>query len=347
MLLKLYRINFLSNYPKMSTCVKGKLSYPKDQLNLDLTLLGGQSFRWEKHTNDKKEEKWQGVAFECFWELHQTPSTIKYKVFSNKKHPDEYFTKLLEKYLRLDFDLSGNCEKWKRAHRHFAETSQALKAVRVLDQEPLETILSFICSQNNHIKRISTMVQWLCSKYGSKICSYEGVDYFSFPSLSSLCDHQNELESALREAKFGYRAKFIAGSVKKINESGGNDWFQKLRSLSFKEARVELVTLPGIGFKVADCICLMALNHLESVPIDTHIYKIAQASYLPRLSGIKSVTPKIYEEVAEHFRKIYGDYAGWAQAVLFCSGLQRFQETKGKFVDKTNVCVPAKKQKKK
>lgn len=103
--------------------------------------------------------------------------------------------------------------------------------------------------------------------------------------------------------------------MQKIHDFGGAEWFEKLRELPYKDARLELVSLPGIGFKVADCICLMALNHLESVPIDTHIFKIAQSSYMPQLNGVKSVTPKIYEEIADHFREIYGHYAGWAQAV--------------------------------
>lgn len=126
-----------------------------------------------------------------------------------------------------------------------------------------------------------------------------------------------KLEQNLRSEKFGYRAKFISNTVKKINTLGGKVWFEKLRKCSYQEARLELVTLPGIGFKVADCICLMSLNHLEAVPIDTHIYKIAQDYYMTHLKSVKSVTPRIYDQIADHFRSIYGESAGWAQAVTF------------------------------
>lgn len=125
------------------------------------------------------------------------------------------------------------------------------------------------------------------------------------------------MEDDLRKAKFGYRAKFISGSIKKIDEFGGLKWFDNLKELSYLEARQELLKLPGIGYKVADCICLMSLGHLKSVPIDTHIFQIAQEHYLPEaLSKVKSVTPKVYDDIANKFRDVYGDYAGWAQTVI-------------------------------
>lgn len=124
------------------------------------------------------------------------------------------------------------------------------------------------------------------------------------------------MEDDLRKAKFGYRAKFISGSISKIKEFGGLKWFEDLKALTYQEARQELLKLPGIGYKVADCICLMSLGHLESVPIDTHIFQIAQQSYMPEaLKKAKSVTPKIYDDISNKFRDIYGEYAGWAQAV--------------------------------
>lgn len=125
------------------------------------------------------------------------------------------------------------------------------------------------------------------------------------------------MEEFLRQSKFGYRAKFIAATVKKISEFGGENWFDKLRELDYQSAREELIKLPGIGYKVADCICLMSLDHLEAVPIDTHIYKIARTEYLPQLPANKNVTNKVYEMIANHFREVYGPLAGWAQAVSY------------------------------
>ncbi|XP_058985760.1 N-glycosylase/DNA lyase-like [Musca domestica] len=327
-------------YTKRMHIHQGQIAVNEKELNLDLTLLGGQSFRWEKLDGSECKTTYKGVAYNAYWELTQDPKNLHYTVHGDSKGSSDadFYDKLLKRYLRLDFDLNENVNEWRKLHPHFEELSTKLKAVRVLDQEPLENILSFICSQNNNIKRISTMIEWLCSKYGNKIGHFHSKDVYTFPSLESLVEHQDELEVQLRQAKFGYRAKFIAQSVAKINEFGGTKWFENLRKLSYHEARTELVKLPGIGFKVADCICLMSLNHLESVPIDTHIFKIAQSVYMPQLKNVKAVTPKIYEEIAENFRNIYGPYAGWTQAVLFCSELQQFQTEKGveKSPSKTN-----------
>ncbi|OAD56957.1 N-glycosylase/DNA lyase [Eufriesea mexicana] len=130
------------------------------------------------------------------------------------------------------------------------------------------------------------------------------------------------VESKLKEEKFGYRAGYIANAAKHLLKFGGKKWLLDLHKQCDKpytEAREQLITLPGIGPKVADCICLMSLGHLEAIPVDTHIFQIAKTSYLPHLRQYKTITPKIHDEVGNYLRNLWGPLAGWAQALVFCA----------------------------
>lgn len=95
---------------------------------------------------------------------------------------------------------------------------------------------------------IKTMVEKMCSLYGEQIATVDGVTYYDFPTIDRLADAK--VQSALEEAKFGYRAKFIQRTAAKILELGGLDWIKKLRELPYQEAKVELIQLPGVGAKV-------------------------------------------------------------------------------------------------
>ncbi|XP_052738768.1 N-glycosylase/DNA lyase isoform X2 [Bicyclus anynana] len=234
------------------------------------------------------------------------------------------FEELLKKYFRLDFNLSEYYTKWSEKDELFKEACKQFYGIRMLAQEPVENLFSFICSQNNHISRISSLVEKLCKHYGEEICEFDGVAYYSFPDVENLSDPK--VESELRQLGFGYRAKFIQKSAAQIVEWEGQKWFASLQDMKYKEARLELMKLCGIGPKVADCICLMSLNHLEALPVDTHVYQIAAQNYLPHLRGKKNVTDKMYNEIGDHFRNLYGDLAGWAHTVLFCADLKKFQQ---------------------
>ncbi|KAH8396094.1 hypothetical protein KR222_003322, partial [Zaprionus bogoriensis] len=300
---------------QMSEIIKriGKIRLAAGVCDLERTLLGGQSFRWRKLCDEPQELKYCGVALDAYWVLRPEKEHIAYEAHA-VGHEEQDLDMLLRDYLRADFDLEAQQAAWMHADRKFAKFVG--KPVRILAQQPLENIICFMCSQNNNIKRITSMIQWLCSTYGRRIGHFHGQDEYTFPTLKALCGpSSNELSTQLREAKFGYRAKFIAQSLQQIEAFGGHVWFEQLRQLPYVEAREALVRLHGIGYKVADCICLMSLGHLESVPVDTHIFKLAQRHYLPHLAKQKSVTTKIYAEVAQHFQQLHGKYAGWAQAV--------------------------------
>lgn len=164
------------------------------------------------------------------------------------------------------------------------------------------------------------MVEKLCSIFGSQICTIDGKDYYAFPSIEALTEEDTEIK--LKNEKFGYRAGYIANTAKSLLKHGGRQWLlnlHKRNNTSYSKAREQLITLPGIGPKVADCICLMSLGHLEAIPVDTHIFQIARANYLPRLVQQKTVTPKIHEEISTYLRELWGPLAGWAQAIVFCA----------------------------
>lgn len=161
------------------------------------------------------------------------------------------------------------------------------------------------------------------------------------------------MENLLRTEGFGYRAAYIANAAKKLKELGGREWLNKLHRSnggSYERSRESLVTLPGVGPKVADCICLMSLGHLEAIPVDTHIFQVARAMYMPYLNNHKTVTPKIHQEVSTHLRQLWGPLAGWAQAIVFCSKIGANGKTKSSKKQKkptiTEEVVATKKQRK-
>lgn len=252
------------------------------------------------------------------------PQKIKSKKFL---YQESYYVNLLKKYFRLDFDLESYYTKWSESHQHFASKHSMYQNIRQLDLDVVENLFSFICSQNNNISRITSLVNKLCSHYGEKICEIDGQEVFAFPLLVELA--KVGVEENLRKLGFGYRAKYIQKSAEEILAKGGLKWFQELQEMKYEEAHKELQTLTGIGPKVADCICLMSLNHLSAIPVDTHVIQIAK-HYLPEVANIKNMTPTLYRKIGDEFRRVYGEYSGWAQTVLFCaelSGFKKKQET--------------------
>lgn len=145
--------------------------------------------------------------------------------------------------------------------------------VRLLRQEPTECLFSFICTSNNHISRITGMVERLCQALGAPLDQLDRTTYYDFPSLSALAGKflfsrtpsefrlnprwtalpspaDGGVETRLRDLGFGYRAQFLQQSAKKILDSYGTQWLEGLRNVPYLEAHDALRTLPGVGIKV-------------------------------------------------------------------------------------------------
>lgn len=169
---------------------KIKLKWP---INLEKTLLGGQSFRWSK----QDDESYTGVFFNIVWEVKATKTYLTYKVLSKTNLPLKKYDEIVRKYFRLDDDLDVLYKKWINAHKHFEMNQKNQLLISQLDQDIVENVFSFICSQNNNIARITSLVLKLCSSFGDLICTVNSKDYYTFPTLETLS--QKHVEEKLRE----------------------------------------------------------------------------------------------------------------------------------------------------
>ncbi|XP_018541508.1 N-glycosylase/DNA lyase [Lates calcarifer] len=338
----------------------------KSELRLDLTLACGQSFRWREtaeghwtgvmggrvwtltQTDDTlwyhvyKNQDGQKMGSDrkrrAGVSLQEENNSEKRFKGALKKEEEEMLAvtsvqdteeeeEKLRDYLQLNVKLEELYREWGAADPHFRKIADIFTGVRMLRQDPTECLFSFICTSNNHISRIQGMVERLCQALGAPLCQLDETSYYDFPSLTALAD--SSVEACLRDLGFGYRARFLQQSAKQVLDTHGLQWLEGLRSIPYLQARDALRALPGVGTKVADCVCLMSLDKAEAVPVDTHVWQIAKRDYKYAAgNGQKSITDKLHRDIGDFFRKLWGPYAGWAHSVLFCADLKKFQKLK-------------------
>lgn len=212
------------------------LSCSRKELNLELVLSCGQSFRWKQSKID--HDIWVGVLNEKLWFLKQDDEgNVIYKTVNGNASSctDEDDSTFLKEYFQLDVDVGKLYENWSKNDRTFQDLSLSFSGIRILRQDPVENLFSFICSQNNNINRITQLVEKLCENYGKVITSFEDQKYYSFPDVSDLPNVN--VEAKLRQLGFGYRAKFIQKTANAIMEKpGGVNWLYDMRCEPYKEA---------------------------------------------------------------------------------------------------------------
>ena len=182
---------------------------------------------------------------------------------------EEEFESVWKDYFDLDTDYGAYIEKADPKDTYLQDAISMASGVRILQQDLWEMIVSFLISQQNNIVRIRKCIQNLCETYGEK---KEG--YYAFPTPEVLATLD---EDALKECNLGYRSKYVVRSAKMIVD--GEIDLEKIKDLPYDEAKEELLKLFGVGVKVADCVCLFGLHHLEAFPIDTHIKQALDAHY--------------------------------------------------------------------
>lgn len=201
------------------------------------------------------------------------------------------------------FDLDTDYEKIKseilKRKSDFSKFFAGGESIRILRQEPVQTILSFIFSANNNIKRIRSFLNNLSQKFGTLLPN----GLHSFPSLSRLSVATIKDFKAL---KAGYRSGYLVDSIKRLQTSEFSA--QALCALSTRELKKRLMTLSGVGPKVADCILLFGFARFDVFPVDTWIRK----SFWHFSNEKKSDA-----QISDFFTNIFGEFSGYAQQYLY------------------------------
>ncbi len=284
---------------------------PIAELNLDHILTSGQAFRWRRN-----RKGWWACVLEpdtALFEVWQDAEQVYYQVSPNKSA----FRRVRD-YFRLDVDLPGVQQQWRsRGGQEINDAIDNFTGLRVLRQEPVECLFSFLCSPAAPIYRIRRVLDALCRSLGAPLQQFQDEDYFAFPRIEYLAAASQNL---LDRIGLGFRGVHIRNSAEMLVQRGGNAWMSSLRSATYAQAKAELMSLPGVGEKIADCVCLFSLDKDEAVPIDVHMARVARRLF-PSIGDSRSLTPKQYSRCGDAFRDRFGDKAGWAQQYLYYNEL--------------------------
>ena len=267
-----------------------------ESFGLSETLECGQCFRFEKIG----EQEYNVIAHGKVITLKEQDGDI---IIDNTSAGE------FEKIWRHYFDLDRNYGELKATLADDDEIMREAVAfapgIRILNQDFFECLISFIISQNNRIPMIKKVIANISEKYGSFICEKDGNKYYAFPTPEQLAAAD---EKSLMECKTGFRAKYIIDAVNKINSGEINR--KELDEMSLTDARKTLMTIKGVGPKVADCVLLFSLGRAEVFPTDVWIKRVMEHFYF---NGENTKIDDIHKLADEK----YGVLAGFAQQYLF------------------------------
>lgn len=214
-------------------------------------------------------------------------------------------------YFDLDRDYGQIIASVRPKDDYLAKAAAAGQGIRILSQDVWEMIITFILSQQKTIPAIKEAVEALCRSYGTKKELWDGCHYYTFPDAVQLSAASLEDLQAL---KLGYRAKYIHRICSDC-VSGAMD-LAGLAALSYDEAMEYLISFYGIGVKVANCVCLFGLHHIDAFPVDTWIDQILNKYYHKKKYEKLPKSQRCQAMIRDNF-SMYQGYSGVMQQYIF------------------------------
>ena len=211
----------------------------------------------------------------------------------------------LANYLQTEVDLHSVIASFPK-DKHLGRAVNQCAGLRLLRQEPWECLASFILSSTKQIVQIQQIVEAVCARFGDMVAVPEGhAPAYSFPNAEQIASAGEE---ELRCCKMGFRAPYLKGSA--IMVANGTVRLEDLKGMRVEEAREVLMSLPGVGRKIADCVLLFAYGFQQAFPVDVWVLKALRQLYFPK----RRPTPKGLLKFTESY---FGPNPGFAQQYLF------------------------------
>lgn len=233
-----------------------------DNMNLKQIANSGQCFRWKEISKNQ----YAVVAFGRCLKMSQCGNEFSFDC--TKEEWDEIWSEYFD--MTTDYGDIGRIINESK-DEHLIEAYNLGSGMRILKQDLWEIIVSFMISQNNNIKRISKSVELLCERGNKKAKGCE--DFYAFPGPFDI-DLEIFMDSSMG---FGYRASNLKELFIYTRENP--NWVDNLKEMTYDDAMAALMERKGIGKKVANCICLFGLHHVDAFPIDTHVRQLLDKYY--------------------------------------------------------------------
>ena len=258
----------------------------------------GQCFRWNKEENGS----YTGMFSDCVLNVEKSDGKI---IFTGNENVTE---EKINNYFDLQRDYSKIKQELSKVDDNLLKATCYGRGIRILNQDLWETIISFIISANNNIPRIKGIIERISKQYGDEII-FNGKKYYTFPTMQELSKATAE---DFRKLGLGFRDVRVYETTRLINTRKFN--IDELYTLNTQQAKEKLLTLPGVGPKVADCILLFStLKRFDVFPIDVWVRRVMNDLYIHNEDEKKLNKNEIRKIADEKF----GALEGMAQQYLF------------------------------
>lgn len=273
----------------------------------------GQCFHFSRTDSgiNKDEYEYDIVYKDRVLHIKEEPSSdgVRLIFFNTEQWEYDVFWK---PYFDLDRDYEEIKEAVISADQRLKPIVEEYSGIRILNQDFFETLISFIISQNKQIPQIKQVVSNLSSELGTKfditMMNQIGSEFDAFfPTVEQL---YNADEETIRSSKCGFRAPYIMDAARQVYL--GNVTEEKLKNMDINSARELLMSIHGVGEKVANCVLLFGLGRRQAFPVDVWMKRICEYLYFD------GETPKT--EIEAYCSEKFGEYAGYAQQYLFIYG---------------------------